>query len=86
MEKLSYPLEKDNRETYGYEIVCRIKIDEELFNLILGQHKKKYHKGGYFRKTNKVAYLISEPSEDTKIYAYQHDFWYYILLVLYTVN
>ncbi|MFW5720960.1 MAG: hypothetical protein ACOCWW_01090 [Bacteroidota bacterium] len=86
MEKISYPLEKNNRKTYGFEIAYRVKIDEELFNLLVEHHKKKYHKGDYFQKTNKIAYLVSESDEDTKIYAYQHDFWYYILTICFDIT
>ncbi len=79
MKKMSYPLERETREMNKYEILKKVKIDKELYEaLILIYHDKEY-----FQTTNKIAYLISEPEEDMKVYVYGHDFDYFILSVLF---
>ncbi len=83
MKKMSYPLERESREMYRYEIFKKVKIDKELYEALILIHKNKYHDKEYFQTTNKIAYLISEPKEDIKVYVYGHDFDYFILSVLF---
>ncbi len=86
MKKMSYPLERERREMFNYEIFKRVEIDKELYDFLIEFHKNKYHDKEYFQTTNKIAYLISEPQEDMRIYVYGHDFDYFILSVLFMVD